>query len=65
MKHIVKAQFIFTGEFTVEADTKEEANDLVRNHCHLCIGGDIHTDPLPNAIDWNFDQHAQTVVEDE
>lgn len=65
MKHTVKTKFVFPGTFSVEADTPEEAASLVENHCHLIMGGGIHTDPIDKDIDfdWEFNTHAEIIVE--
>lgn len=62
MKHTVKTKFIFPGTFSVEANTPEEAAELVKNHCHLSMGSGVHTDPLENDIDWEFNTHAEIIV---
>lgn len=58
----IKTKFIFEGTFTVKAESKQEARELVEKHCGLVIGGDIHTSLPSDEIDWNFSVHPQKIV---
>ena len=62
-KYKVKIQFIFEGEFEVNADNKEQAKEYVERHCGFVIGGDIHTS-LPDEIivNWNFVVHGDKKI---
>jgi len=57
MKYEVQTKFVFSGTFTVEAESAEQAKEFVRQHCGLVIGGDIHTTLPCEDCDWNFDVH--------
>lgn len=56
-KFRVPTQFIFTGWFTVEAESKQEALELVHKNCHLVMGHAIHTSLPDKDVDWNFNIH--------
>lgn len=58
----IKTKFVFEGTFTVKAESKQEARELVEKHCGLVIGGDIHTTLPSDEIDWNFSVHPQKIV---
>lgn len=58
----IKTKFIFEGTFTVKAESKQEARELVEKHCGLVIGGDIHTSLPSDEIDWNFSVHPHKIV---
>ena len=47
--YIVNAKFIFSGIFEVEADSRDQARDIVINSCSLAMGG--------NEVGWYFDIH--------
>ena len=38
----IKTKFVFEGTFTVKAESKQEARELVEKYCGMVIGGDIH-----------------------
>ena len=57
MKYQVPTRFVFTGVFTVEADNREEARQMVMDSCGLVMGGGIHTDLDDDEVDWDFDTH--------
>ena len=51
---------MFTGVFTVEAENREEARQMVMDSCGLVMGGGIHTDLDDDEVDWDFDTHPYT-----
>lgn len=57
MKYQVSTRFVFTGVFTVEAENREEARQMVTDSCGLVMGGGIHTDLDDEEVDWDFDTH--------
>lgn len=57
MKYQVPTRFVFTGVFTVEAENREEARQMVMDSCGLVMGGGIHTDLDDEEVDWDFDTH--------
>ena len=63
-KYTIDTKFIFKGTFTVEAETVEEARDLIERDCGLVLGGDIHTSLDDDVINWDFNTHAETETED-
>ena len=62
MKYNVPTRFVFTGVFTVEADSREEARQMVMDSCGLVMGGDIHTDLDDEDVDWDFDTHPDKEI---
>jgi hypothetical protein len=58
----VKTQFIFTGEFTVKADNRQQAKEYVDKHCGLVIGGDIHSSLPYEDVEWNFPVHPEKKI---
>lgn len=58
----VKTKFVFEGTFTVKAESKQQARELVEKHCGLVIGGDIHSTLPGDEIYWAFNVHPQKVV---
>ena len=54
-RYIVNTKFIFSGIFEVEADSRDQARDIVMNDCGLVMGGDIHTTLDDEKVDWDFD----------
>jgi hypothetical protein len=61
-KFALKTSFIFTGTFFVNAETKEKARKMVKEHCGLVLGGDIHTYLSDGIVDWDFPVHPKTVI---
>ncbi len=59
----VKTKFVFEGTFTANADSREEAEEMVKNGCGLCLGGNIHTTHNDEDINWEFDVHPEMVIE--
>ncbi|GHV48478.1 hypothetical protein AGMMS49546_39070 [Spirochaetia bacterium] len=58
----VKTRFIFTGNFFVAADSKEQAAEYVKKHCGLVIGGNIHSTLPADEVDWHFPVHPDTAI---
>lgn len=52
--YIVNAKFIFSGIFEVEADSRDQARDIVINSCSLAMGG--------NEVGWYFDIHPEKKI---
>ena len=63
---VVKTKFVFKGTFTIKASDYGEACELVKKHCGLVLGGDIHTTLSDDeCVDWDFDVHSDKIVGDE
>jgi len=58
----VPTQFLFTGIFKIKANSMEEAESYVENHCGLCIGGDIHSTLPDENVDWEFSVHPEKII---
>ena len=61
-KYIVNTKFVFSGVFEVEADSLDQARDIVMNDCGLVMGGDIHTTLDDEEVDWDFNIHPETKI---
>ena len=61
-KYIVNTKFVFSGVFEVEADSLDQARDIVMNDCGLVMGGDIHTTLDDEEVDWDFNIHPETII---
>ena len=55
----IKTQFIFNGEFYINAESKAQAMEYVQKHCGLVLGGDIHTSLPCEICDWSFNVHPE------
>ena len=60
-KYIVNAKFIFSGIFEVEADSRNQARDIVINSCSLVMGGSIQ-DMTNDEVGWDFDIHPEKKI---
>jgi len=60
--YAVKTKFNFTGTFFIIAKTKEEANEYVKKHCGLVLGGNIHSTLPDDVVDWNFPIHPEKEI---
>jgi len=58
----VRTRFIFEGDFEVQADNKQQAEEYVGKHCGLVIGGNIHSTLPTDTIDWNFNVHPTKII---
>ena len=56
----IDTSFKFEGVFKVNADSLEEAEDIVRRDCGLVLGGNIHTSH-PD-VDWDFPCHPEKEI---
>lgn len=59
----IRAKFVFGGEVTVSAATRQEAEAIVEKGLHALLGA-VEADPaIEDRIkDWSFGTHADTVV---
>jgi hypothetical protein len=64
-KFQIPVKYVFSGVFQVKAESENEANEMVRNHCGLVMGGNIHTTLNERDVDWQFDAHPQAIVSEE
>ena len=62
MKYEVPTKFVFSGTFTIEADSPAQAKEFVHKHCGLVIGGDIHTTLNDEDCDWDFAVHPEKIT---
>lgn len=53
-RYIVNAKFIFSGIFEVEAESRDQARDIVINSCSLVMSG--------NEVEWDFDIHPEKKI---
>lgn len=58
----IPTKFIFSGTFRVKAESQEQAEEYVREHCGLTLGRDIHTTLPYDDVDWEFDVHSEKLV---
>ena len=58
----VKVRYIFEGDYTMKAATREEAAEFVQKHCGLVMGGSIHTSLNCDTVDWNFPIHPELII---
>lgn len=61
-RYKVKTRFVFEGIFSVEAESRQEAKELVLKDCGLVMGSNIHTTLDDEDVDWNFDMHPTTEI---
>ena len=63
MQYTVKTAFTFTGEFIVNAESREQAQEFVVKHCGLVLGSDIHTLLPDETIPlWYFPLHPVKTI---
>lgn len=53
-KYRVKVKFSFTGYFVIDAETGNNTNVIIADHCGLVMGGNIHTTMPEQVLDWYF-----------
>ncbi|MDR0475221.1 MAG: hypothetical protein LBH43_16300 [Treponema sp.] len=56
-KYAVRTHFVFSGTFFIKAGNKGEAEEQVKNHCGLVLGGGIHSTLPDDMADWDFPVH--------
>jgi hypothetical protein len=61
-RYAIRTRFTFTGTFLVNADTKAEAKECVKNNCGLDLGGKIHTCLSEEDVDWDFPIHPEKQI---
>lgn len=60
--YTVPVRYVFTGEFKIKAESREQAEEYAEKHCGLVLGGDIHSS-LPNEmVNWDFPAHPEKIV---
>jgi len=62
MKYEVETQFVFSGTFTIEADSPAQAKEFVHEYCEFVMGRDIHTTLNEEICDWDFDMHPEKIT---
>jgi hypothetical protein len=58
----VPVKFEFDGVFRVKAETPLEANIMVKEHCGMVRGGNIHSSLPDDEVDWDFPIHPEKTV---
>jgi predicted small metal-binding protein len=58
----IKTKFVFNGTFEVKAKSKDEAREMIKKHCGLVIGGDIHTTLPDDMVNWEFNVHPDKII---
>lgn len=62
-KYDVKVRYAFDGTYTVVAEDRDEARNMVSEDCGLVLGGNIHTTRDDDEVlDWNFGIHPDMQV---
>ncbi len=62
-KYDVKVRYAFDGTYTVAAEDRDEARNMVSEDCGLVLGGNIHTTRDDDEVlDWNFGIHPDMQV---
>jgi hypothetical protein len=61
-RYTVKTRFAFTGIFVVTAENRKQAEEYVKKHCGLVIGGDIHSTLPDDEVNWDFPVHPDKAV---
>lgn len=54
----LRAKLVFSGYFTVQASSKQEAEAAIQKECG-CLLGSVQS--LDEDIDWEFDTHGNRV----
>jgi hypothetical protein len=62
MKYDVQTMFVFSGVFTIEAETKEQARGYVEEHCGMVNIGGIHSTLPCDDVDWDYPVHPDKVI---
>lgn len=60
--YTVPVRYVFRGEFKIKTSSKAQAEEYVREHCGLVLGGKIHSSLPEDEVDWEFDVHPETIV---
>lgn len=58
----LKTQFIFNGEFKIEADNREQAKECFIKHCGLVLDGNVHSTLPDDEVDWTVDNHPDKKI---
>ena len=61
--YAVPTKFVFSGTFRIKAESQEQAEKYVQEHCGLVLGGNIHSSLPDDEVDREFDIHPETIVE--
>lgn len=62
-KYDVKVRYAFDGTYTVAAEDRDEARNMVSEDCGLVLGGNIHTTRDDDEVlDWNFGIHPDMQI---
>lgn len=60
--YAVPAKFVFSGTFRIKAESQAHAEEYVREHCGLVLGGKIHSSLPDDDVDWEFDVHPEKLI---
>lgn len=55
----IRARLVFAGEFKVRAESREQAEEKVRNSCGALLG---KVDSTDEDIDWDIPMHAEIEI---
>lgn len=58
MIYEVHAEFVFSGTFTIKADSAAQAKELVENYCWMS-NGKIHSYLIDDSTDWKFNMNPE------
>lgn len=62
MNYKIETELVFKGVFTVKAENKAQAKEMVEKHCGLVLGQNIHSVLNDEDIDWDFNVHADKKI---
>lgn len=63
--YAVPTKFVFSGTFRIKAENREQAEEYVRKHCGLVLGGEIQSSLPDEDVDWVFDVHPEKIIDNE
>ena len=61
MKYEVPTRFVFSGNFTIEAESAYRAKGLAKRNCELVIEKEIHFVLNGENFDWAFSRHVDKI----
>lgn len=63
-KYKVPVTYTFTGTFSIEADSSEEAQEYAEKHCGMTESRGIHSSLPDETVDWDFPCHPEKTIGD-
>ncbi|MCK9544038.1 MAG: hypothetical protein M0R03_18620 [Novosphingobium sp.] len=59
----IRNKYVFEGAFYVNAESLEQAREIVDKNCSLLLGGNINTTQSDSVVsDWEFDIKLKTII---